>query len=75
MLFLTSRVDKDKIGVFYSIIAVIMTIGGIVGGPIFGGSFAVGLKLSGSWMGLPFYIAASIYGLSSVGIWLFVTDS
>ncbi|KAH6716089.1 hypothetical protein BKA61DRAFT_602481 [Leptodontidium sp. MPI-SDFR-AT-0119] len=52
-----------------------MTIGGIVGGPIFGGSFAVGLKLSSSWMGLPFYIAASIYGLSSVGIWLFVTDS
>lgn len=56
MLFLTSRVEKDNIGLLYSTIAVIMTIGGIVGGPIYGGLFSLGLKLSGPWLGLPFFV-------------------
>jgi hypothetical protein len=76
MLFLTSRAEKDNIGLLYSTIAVIMTIGGTVGGPIYGGLFSLGLKLSGSWLGLPpFFVAASIYGLSSLGIWLFCFGS
>jgi hypothetical protein len=75
MLFLTSRVEKDKVGILYSIIAVIMTIGGIIGGPIFGWSFSLGLKFSGSYLGLPFFIAASIYGLSALGILFFVFNS
>ncbi len=70
MLFLTSRVENNNIGLLYSIIAVIMTVGGIMGGPMYGSLFSLGWRLSGSWLGLPFFVAAGVYGFSGLGLWL-----
>lgn len=68
-LFLASRVEKDQLGLLYTVTATISAIGGIFGAPLIAQTLNLGLKLSGIWLGLPFFVGAGIYALSSIGVW------
>ncbi|UKZ69757.1 uncharacterized protein TrAtP1_010761 [Trichoderma atroviride] len=68
-LFLASRVEKDQLGLLYTVTATISAIGGILGAPLIAQTLNLGLKLSGIWLGLPFFVAAGVYALSSIGVW------
>lgn len=68
-LFLASRVEKDQLGLLYTVTATISAIGGIFGAPLIAQTLNLGLKLSGIWLGLPFFVGTGVYALSSIGVW------
>jgi hypothetical protein len=68
---ITSLVDKQHIARLYAAIAIVQTTSGVVSGPIVAGLYAIGLKLKGPWLGLPFFGVAIICFVGSLGVWSF----
>ncbi|KAH6646789.1 major facilitator superfamily domain-containing protein [Truncatella angustata] len=58
---ISSLVAKERVGLLYTVISVIESIGSIAAGPLLLQFFNLGLFWGGVWIGLPFIIAAILY--------------
>jgi MFS-type transporter involved in bile tolerance (Atg22 family) len=67
--FVTSLVSRENIGVLYMLIAIVDAIGSLIAPPFFGWSLAAGLKPDAKVKGLPFVLAALMYGISAISVW------
>lgn len=54
---LASVVEKDNIGMLYTMMSIAETIGALVAGPLLAVSFRTGMEWGTGWIGLP-YISA-----------------
>ena len=52
----------SDVGRLYAVIAVIEGIGSLVAGPGMAAAFRIGMKLGTGWLGLPFLVAAILFG-------------
>ena len=62
----TDMVDAGGVSIVYSAITMMRAIGGSISGPIYAGLYAVGLRLGGIWLGLPFIAAGMLFGIAFV---------
>lgn len=68
--FMTSLVPRDDTALLFALVGVFDSIGSLAGAPLLSLSFSAGIKMGGIWIGLPFFCAAAIYGLSGISIWM-----
>jgi len=68
---ITTMVDKEHIGRLYSAIAVVEIVTNLAAGPSMAGLYAVGLKLKGPWLALPFYALTLTVFMAGLGVWCF----
>lgn len=66
----TSLVEPHHIGTLNSTMAMLETIGSLLGGPLLSLSFRKGLDLGGIWLGLPFVGAGILSFVAALVIWL-----
>lgn len=45
------------------------TIGSLVGVPLMAGTWALGIKIGGFGLGLPFFICAGMYFVATIVVW------
>ncbi|KAL5614413.1 hypothetical protein BROUX41_004518 [Berkeleyomyces rouxiae] len=57
---MTSMVPHNN-AVLYSVIGFLESIGIVLASPVMGALYRLGLKMGGSWVGLPFLLAAGLY--------------
>ncbi|KAL3417341.1 MFS transporter [Phlyctema vagabunda] len=67
---LTSIVEPHFVGTLYNTIAMAETIGLILAGPLLASAFKKGLELGGAWIGMPFMVAAVLFLISTVAVFL-----
>lgn len=67
---LTSLVEPHHVGTLNSTMAMLETIGSLLGGPLLSLSFRKGLDLGGIWLGLPFIGAGILSFIAALVIWL-----
>ncbi|PSN75577.1 MFS general substrate transporter [Corynespora cassiicola Philippines] len=60
----TEMVDASDVSIVYSAITMLRAIGGSVSGPVFAGLYGVGLRISESWLGLPYIVAGLLFALA-----------
>jgi len=68
---ITTLVDKEHIGRLYAAIAIVEIFTTLAAGPSIAGLYAVGLKLKGPWLALPYYALTVIVFLAGLGVWCF----
>ncbi|KUL91414.1 hypothetical protein ZTR_01496 [Talaromyces verruculosus] len=61
---ITSLVLPNQVGVLYTSLAVVQSVGILIAGPLLANTFRWGMKLGDTWLGLPFLAAAVMYLLS-----------
>jgi hypothetical protein len=61
--------DEEHTGRIYSGMAIFETIGSLVGVPLISGTWALGIKIGGFGLGLPFFVCAGIYAFGTVVAW------
>lgn len=61
---ITSLVLPDQVGVLYTSLAVVQSVGILIAGPLFANTFRWGMKLGETWLGLPFFAASVMYLLA-----------
>jgi len=66
---MTSLVPRNEIGLLYTIMAMIDSIGALSATPLLAYSFAYGLSKGGMLIGLPFFIVAGMYCISGISVW------
>ncbi|PMB73674.1 hypothetical protein BM221_001098 [Beauveria bassiana] len=64
--FLTAMVEPRFMSLLYSGVTSVTYAGLIVGGPVFSTVFEWGLKLGGTWIGLPFLVAAVLFTVATL---------
>jgi hypothetical protein len=64
----TGLVDPTHLGVLYTVIEVMTQSGLFIGQPTLAGTFRWGLRLGGSWIGMPFLFAAAFFTLALVAV-------
>ncbi|GAW18396.1 hypothetical protein ANO14919_078710 [Xylariales sp. No.14919] len=62
--FVTGMVDPNQLGALFTIVAVFTYIGSLVGAPFFAWAFKLGMQLGGLWVGMPFFIAGTSFGVA-----------
>jgi len=67
--FVTSLVEKDEIGLLYTVIGMIDSIGTLVATPLVTIAFSFGVRTGGLLMGLPFFVVGALYMFSGVMTW------
>ncbi len=73
---MTSLVNTHKsnkareVALLYAIIAVMDGVGTLVSGPIFALIFGLSFKLGGLWRGLPFLLAAALFFVAGLPVFL-----
>jgi MFS-type transporter involved in bile tolerance (Atg22 family) len=67
---LTSLVSRENIGVLYMLISIVDGIGSLIAPLSFAWTLSAGLQPGAKIPGLPFLMAAFLYGVSSVSMWL-----
>lgn len=67
--FLTSLVPRQHIALLYTTMALFEGTAVLAAAPLLGLTFSAGLELGGLAVGLPFFVAASVYGLGAIGVW------
>ncbi|KAJ5100024.1 hypothetical protein N7532_007025 [Penicillium argentinense] len=65
----TALVLPSHIGTLYSALAISMSVGILISGPLFAYLFRIGMHLGNAWMGLPWLQASLIFGLVTIAIW------
>ena len=68
--FLTSLVPGNNITTLYTTMALIEGTASIAASPLIGLTFAAGINIGGLGLGLPFFIAAGLYTVAGIGVWL-----
>ncbi|KAM3440157.1 hypothetical protein NHJ13734_003430 [Beauveria thailandica] len=64
--FLTAMVEPRFMSLLYSGVTSVSYAGLIVGGPVFSTAFQWGLKLGGTWIGMPFLVAAVLFTVATL---------
>ncbi|KAB8238573.1 major facilitator superfamily domain-containing protein [Aspergillus alliaceus] len=65
----TSLVGPVNVAPFYSFLAMGRIAGTLVASPLLAGAFNLGLRVGGVALGLPFYVAAGLFGVGAWGAW------
>jgi hypothetical protein len=68
--FLTSLLPKEHITLLYTTMALFEGLAALAASPLLGLTFSAGINLGGLAIALPFFVAAGLYALALVGIWL-----
>jgi hypothetical protein len=58
--------DEEHTGRIYSVMGLFETLGSLVGVPLMSGTWALGIKIGGFGLGLPFFICAGMYFAATV---------
>lgn len=61
---ITSLVLPNQVGVLYTSLAVVQSVGILIAGPLLANTFRWGMKLGDTWLGLPFLAASVMFLLS-----------
>ncbi|OKL60951.1 hypothetical protein UA08_03240 [Talaromyces atroroseus] len=61
---LTSLILPNQVGVLYTSLAVVQSVGILMAGPLLANTFRWGMKLGNTWLGLPFLAASVMYLLA-----------
>lgn len=64
----TALVTPEHFGTLHAAAGISECVGGLVAGPLLAYSYSFGLHMGGAWLGLPFLVAAFVYGLALVAI-------
>lgn len=67
--FLTSIVPRDDLALLYTMISFADSVGSLCASPVLALAFSAGLKVGGLLAGLPFLVAAFLYGISALSVW------
>ena len=67
--FVTSLVEKDEIGLLYSVIGMIDSVGTLVATPLVTIAFSFGVRRGGLLMGLPFFVVGALFAICGVVTW------
>ncbi|KAK1565903.1 uncharacterized protein LY79DRAFT_529794, partial [Colletotrichum navitas] len=62
---LASVVEKDNIGMLYTIMSISETIGALVAGPLLAATFRTGMNWGGPWIGLPYISVGSLLAIAT----------
>ncbi|KAI0446910.1 MFS general substrate transporter [Xylaria telfairii] len=62
--FVTGMVEPSQLGALFTIVAVFTYIGSLSGAPFFAWAFKLGMQLGGIWVGMPFFIAGTSFGVA-----------
>ncbi|PWY76005.1 MFS general substrate transporter [Aspergillus sclerotioniger CBS 115572] len=57
---ISSLMDPTMMGVLYSTLAIMETIGSLLAGPSMAWAFRLGMNLGGVWLGMPYLISAAL---------------
>jgi hypothetical protein len=68
--FLTGLVDSSRITTLFTAIAVIGSVASMAVSPLLGLTFSAGIGIGGMAIGLPFFVAAAVYVVGAVGLWV-----
>jgi hypothetical protein len=58
---ITSLVLPNQVGILYTSLAVVQSIGSLIAGPFLAITFRIGMDLGDAWLGLPFPIASVLH--------------
>lgn len=72
--YITSLVEPSQTGILYTLVSILDGTGAIIAAALLSSTFSKGIKLGGVWQGLPFLVAACLYALASVGVWMLWAD-
>jgi len=61
--------DEEHTGRIYSVMGLFETLGSLVGVPLMSGTWALGIKIGGFGLGLPFFICAGMYFAATTIVW------
>jgi hypothetical protein len=61
---ITSLVLPNQVGVLYTSLAVVQSVGILIAGPLLANTFRWGMRLGDTWLGLPFLAASVMYLLA-----------
>lgn len=64
---LTSSISPRDITLVYSVVTLLQRVGNALAGPLYSGTYTIGLTLGNPWIGLPFIVAGSLVTLGMVG--------
>ena len=64
----SALVSKTQIGLLNTTIGLVQGVGGLVAGPTLAGAFNYGMTLGGSWIGLPYFVAAGLFAAAGLGV-------
>ncbi len=64
----SALVSETQIGLLNTIIGLVQSVGGLVAGPVLAGAFNYGMALGGSWIGLPYFVAAGLFAAAGLGV-------
>lgn len=67
--------DEEHTGRIYSVMGFFETIGSLVGVPLMAGTWALGIKIGGFGLGLPFFICAGLYAAATIVTWFMKFES
>jgi len=65
----TTFVDQRHIAKMYTLLNIVDTIGAFLAGPLMAWAFIVGIRLRGSWLGLPYIVLAVCGAMAAVAIY------
>ncbi|GFF45713.1 hypothetical protein IFM51744_06141 [Aspergillus udagawae] len=65
----TSMLPSEAVTSFYTSLAMVRIFGTLVGSPLLAMAFRAGLGMEEAGMGLAFYVAAGLFGISTTGAW------
>jgi len=64
----TGMVEQEHLGMLYGAVAVLSYGGILAGGPLIAEAFSLGLRIGGTWTGLPFLVSAGFFFFASMTI-------
>ena len=67
--FLTSLAPKTETALLYTMISIFSSFGTLIGTPLIGLVFSLGIKKGGAAVALPFFVAAALYLCSGLSVW------
>ncbi|PGH19271.1 hypothetical protein AJ80_04138 [Polytolypa hystricis UAMH7299] len=67
----TTMVSRDQTARLYTFIEILQGLGLIIASPLMTSFFTVGLEAGGFWVGLPWIIAAVLFGITAALLWIY----
>jgi sugar phosphate permease len=67
--FLTMLVSKDEIGLLFTLMSLIDSVGALAATPAMALAFSFGIQKGGMWIALPFFLTSVIFTISGLFTW------
>lgn len=67
--YMTTLVPEQDVALLYTLFGTAGAIGQLIASPLLQFTLAIGIKVGGMAIGLPFFIIAVMYGLNTVLVW------